>query len=144
MKTSEFFGKFKSGYLWGNLLAMAVVVVLLVVGVKYALDVYTHHGESLTVPSVKNKKVKDAERILDDMGLVVIVSDTGYVKTLPPDVVLEQSVLPGEKVKSGRIIYLTVNALTTPTITLPDIIDNSSLREAMAKLSAMGFKLAMP
>lgn len=144
MKTSEFFGKFKSGYLWGNLLAMAVVVLLLVVGVKYALDVYTHHGESLTVPSVKNKKVKDAERILDDMGLVVIVSDTGYVKTLPPDVVLEQSVLPGEKVKSGRIIYLTVNALTTPTITLPDIIDNSSLREAMAKLSAMGFKLAMP
>ena len=144
MKTSEFLGKFKSGYLWGNLLAMAVVVVLLVVGVKYALDVYTHHGESLTVPSVKNKKVKDAERILDDMGLVVIVSDTGYVKTLPPDVVLEQSVLPGEKVKSGRIIYLTVNALTTPTITLPDIIDNSSLREAMAKLSAMGFKLAMP
>ena len=39
MKTSEFFGKFKSGYLWGNLLAMAVVVVLLIVGVKYALDV---------------------------------------------------------------------------------------------------------
>ena len=144
MKTSEFFGKFKSGYLWGNLLAMAVVVVLLIVGVKYALDVYTHHGESLTVPSVKHKKYKDAERILDDLGLVVVVSDTGYVKTLPPDVVLEQSIEAGEKVKSGRIIYLTVNALKTPTITLPDIIDNSSLREAMAKLSAMGFKLAMP
>ncbi|MBR5697129.1 MAG: PASTA domain-containing protein [Prevotella sp.] len=144
MKTSEFFGKFKSGYLWGNLLAMAVVVVLLIVGVKYALDVYTHHGESLTVPSVKHKKYKDAERILDDLGLVVVVSDTGYVKTLPPDVILEQSIEAGEKVKSGRIIYLTVNALKTPTITLPDIIDNSSLREAMAKLTAMGFKLAMP
>ena len=144
MKTSEFFGKFKSGYLWGNLLAMAVVVVLLLVGVKYALDVYTHHGESLTVPSVKHKKYKDAERILDDLGLVVVVSDTGYVKTLPPDVILEQSIEAGEKVKSGRIIYLTVNALKTPTITLPDIIDNSSLREAMAKLTAMGFKLAMP
>ena len=144
MKTSEFFGKFKSGYLWGNLLAMAVVVVLLLVGVKYALDVYTHHGESLTVPSVKHKKYKDAERILDDLGRVVVVSDTGYVKTLPPDVILEQSIEAGEKVKSGRIIYLTVNALKTPTITLPDIIDNSSLREAMAKLTAMGFKLAMP
>ncbi|MBR1468571.1 MAG: PASTA domain-containing protein [Prevotella sp.] len=123
---------------------MLIVAVLLLVGVKLALDIYTHHGESLTVPSVKHKKVKDAHRILDDMGLVVIVGDTGYVKSLPPDVVLEQSVAPGETVKSGRIIYLTVNALTTPTITLPDIIDNSSLREAMAKLSAMGFKLAMP
>jgi len=144
MTTSEFFGKFKSGYLWGNLLAMAVVVVLLVVGVKYGLDAYTHHGESLVVPSVKHKAFKDAERILDDMGLVVIVSDTGYVKTLPPNVVLEQSIESGEHVKSGRIIYLTVNASKTPTITLPDIIDNSSLREAMAKLSSMGFKLAMP
>ena len=144
MNTSEFFGKFKSGYLWGNLLAMLVVATLLVVGVKYALDIYTHHGESLTVPNVKNKKFKDAERILDDMGIFVSVGDTGYVKSLPPDVVLEQSIEPGSHVKSGRIIYLTVNALTTPTITLPDIIDNSSLREAMAKLSAMGFKLAMP
>lgn len=144
MTTSEFFGKFKSGYLWGNLLAMALLVALLVVGVKYGLDLYTHHGESLVVPSVKHKAYKDAERILDDMGLIVIVSDTGYVKTLPPNVILEQSIEPGEHVKSGRIIYLTVNASKTPTITLPDIIDNSSLREAMAKLTAMGFKLAMP
>jgi beta-lactam-binding protein with PASTA domain len=93
---------------------------------------------------VKHKKYKDAERILDDLGLVVVVSDTGYVKTLPPDVILEQSIEAGEKVKSGRIIYLTVNALKTPTITLPDIIDNSSYREALAKLTAMGFKILPP
>lgn len=144
MKASDFFGKFKSGYLWGNLLAMAAVVFLLIIGVKYALDMYTHHGESLVVPSVKNKAYTDAERILQEMGLIVIVSDTGYVKTLPPNVILEQSIEPGEHVKSGRIIYLTVNASKTPTITLPDIIDNSSLREAMARLTSMGFKLAMP
>ena len=144
MKTSEFFRKFVSGYLWGNLLAMAVVVVLLALGVRYGLDLYTHHGETLVVPNVKHKAYKDAERILDDLGLVIEVSDTGYVKSLPPDCILEQSVSPGDRVKSGRIIYVTVNAPTTPTIALPDVIDNSSLREAMAKLSAMGFKLAMP
>ena len=144
MKTSEFFGKFKSGYLWGNLLAMAVVVVLLLVGVKYALDVYTHHGESLTVPSVKHKKYKDAERILDDLGLVVVVSDTGYVKTLPPDCILEQSLMPGQVVKSGRIVYVVVNASSTPTLTIPDVIDNSSYREARARLTAMGFKVGDP
>ena len=37
-----------------------------------------------------------------------------------------------------------MNASHTPTITVPDIVDNSSLREAMAKLSAMGFKLTQP
>ena len=45
------------------------------------------------------------------------------------------------EVKSGREIYLVVNAASTPTLTLPDIADNSSLREAQAKLRAMGFKL---
>ena len=79
MKTSEFFRKFVSGYLWGNLLAMAVVVVLLALGVRYGLDLYTHHGETLVVPNVKHKAYKDAERILDDLGLVIEVSDTGYV-----------------------------------------------------------------
>ncbi|HEY9551644.1 MAG TPA: penicillin-binding protein, partial [Prevotella sp.] len=67
-----------------------------------------------------------------------------YVKTLPPDCVLEQSLAPGECVKSGRIIYLTINASHSPTITIPDVIDNSSMREAMAKLTAMGFKLGTP
>lgn len=144
MKTSEFFRKFASAYLWLNLLGMAVVVVVLALGVKYGLDLYTHHGEALIVPNVKHKACKDAERILDDLGLVMEVSDTGYVKSLPPDCILEQSVMPGERVKSGRIVYVTINAPTTPTITLPDVIDNSSLREAMAKLSAIGFKLGMP
>ena len=144
MKASEFFKKITSGYLWGNLFAMAVLVVLISLGVKYGLDVYTHHGEAIQVPNVKYKGFKDAERILEGLGLVVHVSDTGYVKTLPPDCVLEQNPDAGEMVKSGHVIYLTLNALTTPTLTLPDIVDNSSLREAMAKLTALGFKVAMP
>ena len=73
-----------------------------------------------------------------------VVSDTGYVPGMRPDCILEQSPAPGERVKSGHVIYLTVNATQTPTITVPDVIDNSSLREAMAKLSAMGFKLTQP
>ena len=144
MKTSEFFGKFKSGYLWGNLLAMAVLVALLVLDVKYGLDIYTHHGESLTIPNVKHKAFKDAERILDDLGIIVVVSDTGYVKTLPPDCILEQQPEAGAIVKSGRIIYVIINSPSTPKLTIPDIIDNSSVREARAKLMAMGFKVLEP
>ena len=50
----------------------------------------------------------------------------------------------GAKVKSGRIVYLTVNSESTPTLTLPDIADNSSVREAEARLKAMGFRLLPP
>lgn len=144
MNPSEFIKKFKSRYLWGNLCAMALVVVASCAGVKFGLDMYTHHGESIAIPDVRRKAFADADYLLREAGMTVVVSDTGYVRGLPPDCILEQSPAPGDRVKSGHVIYLTVNASHTPTLTIPDIIDNSSLREAMAKLQAMGFKLTHP
>ena len=144
MESSEFVKKFKSWYLWKNFLAMAAVVVALCIGVKFGLDVYTHHGESIPIPNIKHKLFHDAEHILENSGLKIVVSDTGYVKNLPPDCILAQSPGAGERVKEGHVIYVTVNSPHSPNITLPDVIDNSSLREAMAKLTAMGFKLGMP
>ncbi len=144
MTLSEFFGKFKSLSLWGNLAAMAATVVLLALGVKYGLDIYTHHGESIAIPRIVHKDFVQAENIADNLKLKIEVVDTGYVKTLPPGCILEQSPVPGERVKSGHIIYVTINATQSPTIKLPDVIDNSSLREAMAKLTSMGFKLNPP
>lgn len=144
MKPTDFFKKFKSWYLWGNLAAMALVVALACYGLKYWLGVYTHHGEAIEVPDLRQKSFKDAQHILRGLGLDVMVSDTGYVKTLSPDCILEQTPEPGARVKSGRMVTVIVNAAHSPMITLPDIIDNSSLREAMAKLSAMGFKVGKP
>ena len=144
MNPSEFFRKFTSRHLLGNMAAMALVVVVLCAGVKYGLDIYTHHGESIAIPDVRRKSFSDAQYLLDQSHLQVVVSDTGYVPGLPPDCVLEQTPAPGEHVKSGHIIYVIVNASHTPTLAIPDIIENSSLREAMAKLSAMGFKLNHP
>lgn len=123
---------------------MMLVVVALIIGTGIALNVYTHHGETITVPDLKNKRFADADRIMADMQLQMVVNDTGYVKTLPPDCILSQSPAAGEKVKSGHIIYVTINSLQTPTLIIPDVIDNSSLREAIAKLSTMGFKLGKP
>jgi len=144
MTSSEFISKFKSKYLWGNLAAMALVIVLLCTAVKYGIDIYTHHGEAIPIPNILHKSYADAEHILDDADLKIVVTDTGYVKNLPPDCILEQSPAPGVKVKAGHVIYVTINSDHSPTITIPDVIDNSSLREAIAKLSAMGFKLGPP
>lgn len=144
MKSSDFFGKLTSRYLWGNLAAMLAVIVALCVGVKFGLDAYTHHGEEIPIPDVRHKLFSDAEHIMQNAGLTIVVNDTGYVKTAAPDAILTQSPEPGVKVKSGHIVYVTINSPHTPTISLPDVIDNSSLREAMAKLTAMGFRLGQP
>ena len=127
--------------LWLNLLAMAAVIVILVLGTGVAMNIYTHHGESITVPDVKKHSYEASLKVLEDLGFEVVINDTGYVKSLPPGTILDQLPAPGTQVKSGRIIYLTVNASDSPTLVLPDIIDNCSLREAMARLNALGFKL---
>ncbi len=144
MKSTDFFGKIASKYLWGNIMAMIFVVILLCIGVKIGLDAYTHHGEAIIIPNIRHKSSAEAERILERQGLKMVVTDTGYVKTLPPDCILEQTPGQGNRVKSGHIIYVIVNSSHSPTIALPDIIDNSSLREAKARLIAMGFKVGEP
>lgn len=138
---SEFFNKFKSPFLWGNIIAMIVLVVLLLFALKIGLDRYTLHGVTISIPDVKGKPMIEARRILYTAGLNIEVTDTGYVKEMPADYVLEQKPVAGTRVKEGRVISLVVNALHTPTIALPDIIQNCSLREALARLNAMGFKV---
>ncbi len=144
MTTNEFFKKIMSKKLWGNLAAMFIVVVLLCLGVKFGLDLYTHHGEEIEVPNIRHKLYSDAEQLLSNHGLEIEVTDTGYVRSLPPDCILEQIIAPGTKVKRGRVIYVIINSDHSPLLTLPDLIDNNSYREARANLIAMGFKVGPP
>lgn len=144
MRTKEFFGKFWSAYLWGNLLAMVLVIIGLCFGVKYGLEWYTHHGEGILVPKLVNMSCTNARLLLAEHGLELMVTDSGYNKRLPADCILAQSPGVGVKVKTGHIVYVTVNSPSSPSFTIPDIIDNSSYREAEAKLMALGFKLLPP
>jgi hypothetical protein len=144
MKTKEFIRKFVSGYVWGNLFAMVVVVVALCFGVKYGLDLYTHHGEGIKVPDLSKMRFAAAKQLLESDGLYIEVSDSGYNKRLPADCILMQTPSAGSMVKSGRVIYVTVNSPSSPTFAIPDLVDNSSYREAEAKLTAMGFRLLPP
>lgn len=141
MTTKEFFGKIFSRYLLLHFLAMAVFVVLVGLGVKFGLEYYTHHGEGIEVPLVKGQTYNKAHQVLDELGLVIMVSDSGYNKEFPADYILAQSPNQGMKVKRGHVIYVTVNSPSSPTFAIPDIVDNSSVREAEAKLMAMGFRL---
>ena len=74
-------------------------------------------------------------------GLACTVADSTYVKTLPAGSILDYTPTAGQRVKKGRIVYLTINTLNIPLCNVPDVADNSSVREAQARLLAAGFKL---
>jgi len=144
MNTKDFFGKFFNVYLLGHLLAMAVVIALLCLGVKFGLEWYTHHGEGIKVPKVEGMLFGDARTLILDDGLKIMVADSGYNKKLPASCILAQNPGEGMLVKSGHTIYVTVNSPSSPSFPIPDLVDNSSYREAEAKLMAIGFKLLPP
>ena len=144
MKAKEFFGKFGSTFLWANLLAMLLVIVLLALGVKYGLDWYTRHGEGVKVPKLEGMDINKARSLMVDYGLNFMVSDSGYNKQMAANSILMQNPGAGTMVKGGHTIYVTVNSPSSPSFPIPDVVDNSSYREAEAKLTALGFKLMPP
>ncbi len=121
---------------WG---AVALFIAI-VIGAYFALNSYTNHGKKITVPNIKKKNIKVAKKELMKQGLEIQVSDTLYLKNLPAGIVLEQIPSPGRVVKPGRVIYVVINAGHSAEKKIPDVIDNSSAREAKAILLAAGFK----
>lgn len=142
MTIKEFFSFKTNKYFWVNIVAMIVVVLVLLFGVLKSLDVYTRHGEAVVVPDVKGMTVDEASRMFRNHGLSFVVSDSSYVKNKEAGIVLELNPGAGQKVKEGRTVYLTINTLDIPLYAVPDVADNSSVRQAQAKILATGFKLS--
>ena len=140
----DFFSFKKNRAFWLNLIAMPIVVLAIIFGVLHWLDDYTHHGQSIIVPNVKGLPFKQAEAEFNKKNLKAVVIDSNFVKGMPAGAVLEQKPSSGAKVKTGRTVYLTINTAEIPRVAIPDIIDNSSYRQAEARLRALGFKLTAP
>lgn len=140
----DFFSFKNNRFFWINIIAMILVVIVVIFGALKWLDSYTRHGDAIEVPNVKNINVDEAEVMLNNRELSLVVIDSTYKKDLPTGTVLEQNPVPGSKIKKGRAIYVTINSDRVPLVAIPDIVDNSSLRQAEAKLKAMGIKLTEP
>lgn len=138
---NKFFGKLTSPIVYWNLIMLVLVSIVLLIVLWFWMKDYSHHGESVEVPQIKGMLLPDAEYELEKQGLVTVISDSSYNRNLPAGTVLELTPDAGSKVKTGRNIYLTINTRNVPTLPIPDIADNCSLREAEARLKSLGFKL---
>lgn len=120
---------------------MVALVVAIPLAVLGWLDDYTLHGKVIEVPNVCGKSLDAGAQMLNEKLLGYEIVDYKYQKGAAENEILEQRPVGAAKVKKGRKIHLTLNSGKEPTILLPDVIDNCSLREAVARLRAAGFKL---
>ena len=123
-----------------NLLIAFAVLVALIVGAMIFLNVATQHNKELIVPDLANMTVEEAHAVATASGMRVDVTDSAFVKRMKRGAVYRQNPAPGSKVKEGRRIAHTINAVNPRHITMPDHIGYST-RQAKAELLSRGLVL---
>ena len=123
-----------------NLTIAVVVVVALVVGAMVFLNVVTQHNREIEVPDFSNMSVAEAEYAAGQAGMRVEVTDSVFVKRMKRGAVYRQNPSAGSKVKKGRRVVLTINAVNAKKVTMPNLV-GLSLRQAKAELLSRGLVL---
>ena len=126
--------------LWINIVAGFLLMVALLFLVSIILGPCTRHGQNKTVPDVVGKSFDQANKILDDAGFDIQVSDSIYSDTIPRGSVLRQVPEGNSIVKKSRTVYLTINRTVPPVVEMPNLID-FSFRNAELSLKNMGLRV---
>lgn len=122
-----------------NLAAMLIIAVGICWLALSWLDIWTGHGEEIVVPDVKGMKYDAAAEKLNSEGLTVEIADSVYSNSVGPGVVVDQNPHKNTRVKPGRLVYITTNAFTPKTVTVPRLTDISA-RQARVILQGLGIK----
>lgn len=121
-----------------NFVLMIVVSCAAVYGTLAWLDVYTRHNQAVVVPDVKGMNLEDAVGYFASNNLRYNVIDSVFSKDVEPGTIVEVVPSAGSKVKEGRIVFVTINALTSRMAVIPEVAD-LSFRQAYALLRSQGF-----
>jgi beta-lactam-binding protein with PASTA domain len=114
-----------------------MVLLLLFLG---SLDIITHHGQTMKIPSVLGQSIDQASKTLESQGFEVQIQDSIYNDTIPPLQVIKQIPEPDNQVKVNRTIYLTINRAVPPEIEMPNLL-SMTFRNAEMVLQRYGLKL---
>ncbi|WP_222983579.1 PASTA domain-containing protein [Flagellimonas meishanensis] len=118
-------------------LALLALVVLIFLALKW-LKSSTNHGEFVEVPDFSKMSVMEMRDAVEEAGLrYQILDSSNYNPDYPRFSILEQNPPAGNKVKSNRKIYFTVNPSGYKKVTVPDIIQVTQ-RNATSMLRAVG------
>ncbi len=118
-------------------LSLSIVALFLV---SMFLKIYTRHGQKFIVPTLIGQSVDDAAKLAKKGDLRLEIIDSLYMPKQPPGVILDQSPKPGMGVKSGRRVFLTINAFRPRTAVIP-YVAGFSLRQAKNVLENKGFEI---
>jgi len=131
----------RNRYAWGGLGILLVLVFTGYLLFNYLImPAYTRYDVTVRVPDVRNRPFEEARQILTRQGLNVGQPEQRFNANYQPNVVLDQNPHPDASVKPGRLVYVTINTGSIPTVTVPRV-EGLSLREARNRLLADGLEI---
>lgn len=116
-----------------------ILVFLFIVNMWMAVS--TRHGERLIVPQFTGKTIAQIRSTADSLELNLVVIDSIYFGGLAPGEILDQVPKAKSTVKSGRKIFLTINA-ERPRMAYIPYVTGFSLRQAKNVLENQGFQIS--
>ena len=119
------------------LAALGLTIVFLWLTMQI-LSLYTHRGESLAIPDFTGMTMSEARQVAKKMSLRFEIEDSVYRAGKRPGSILMQNPGAGHKIKSGRMIYLTLVSSIPGQEEVPKVTD-ISLRQAKVLLESKGF-----
>lgn len=132
----------KSKLFWRHFLVAITAVILFLWGCAFFLEMYTLHNEHVEVPNFEGIYVKDLDKFVGGHDLQYEVVDSIYNLKFAKGTVIDQDPLPGSTVKHDRTVYLTVNAILSQKVAMPNLLD-LSLRQSTSLLETYGLKVGM-
>ncbi len=131
---------FLGNWIVKNLIWAVVFIVGLLVVVNIFLSVVTQHGKEISVPDFTNMTFSEAGYTAAHAGVKVQVVDSVYVRRMQRGAVFSQNPVAGSKVKKGRRVLLTINAVVPKKVMMP-LLEGYSMRQAKAELTSRGLAL---
>lgn len=122
-----------------NLLLMIIAGYVAVWILMMFVGKWTHHGQEVRVPDVKELPMNVAAATLDRGGFSYEVIDSVYEARVGAGCVVSQTPTAGAAVKPGRTVYLTVVASSPKTVVVPEY-EGMSLRTVQASFEGLGLK----
>ena len=103
-------------------MALAVIAVLLVF---LYLRISTDHNNQITLNDLTGLTLEQTLELLEERELNYHIRDSNtYNESYLPLAVVQQNPLPGNQVKLGRTIYLSLNASKPPLVEFPNFVGN--------------------
>jgi len=136
----SFFNFIKSKKFFLHVAIASCVLILILIMSFYSINLYTHHGEAVSVPDLTGIQFEQAKNIANGKDFSLEISDSVHFQDKEKGTIVSQEPIANSKVKAGRTIYVVINGFDAEKVPMPDLT-GISIRQATSDAELFGLKI---